>query len=130
MFVFSTYLPVFLLKFWVVELIGCEIWFQIQRLPTLHTFDKPRYPKNKKSWKNVMMTSSSHFFQVFLIFGVAGSVKSMLSGYSLDSNLIMHPRSSSDQNLSKNTGRYVENTSKIVVFLFSSSKLVNIILLF
>ena len=61
--------------------------FRIQRVPTQHTFDGPRYPKNKKYLeKNGMMTSSFHFFQVFLVFGVAGSVKSMPSGYSLDAD--------------------------------------------
>ena len=83
-FVFSTYLPVFLLKFWSRELIGCRIKFHIQRVPTRHTFDGPRYPKNKKYLKkrddDVIIT----FFQVFLVFGVAGSVKSMSSGYLLD----------------------------------------------
>ena len=56
-FVFSTYLPVFLLKFGSRELVGCGIWFRIQRVPTLHTFDKPCYPKKKKYLKNVMMMS-------------------------------------------------------------------------
>ena len=51
MFVFSTYIPVFLLKFQSGELVGCEIWFRIQRVPTLHTFDRPRYPKNNKYLK-------------------------------------------------------------------------------
>ena len=49
--VFSTYLPVFLFKFWSGELIGCGIWFHIQRVPTLHTFDGFHYPKNKKYLK-------------------------------------------------------------------------------
>ena len=47
-FVFSTYLPICLLKFQSGELVGCEIWFCIERVPTLHTFDGPCYPKNKK----------------------------------------------------------------------------------
>ena len=51
MFVFLTYLIVFLLKFRSGELVGCEIWFRIQRVPTLHTFDGPRYTKNKKYLK-------------------------------------------------------------------------------
>ena len=49
--VFSTYLLVFLLKFWAKELIGCRIWFYIQWVPTLHTFDRLCYPKNKKYLK-------------------------------------------------------------------------------
>ena len=45
-------------------------------------------------------------------------------------NLMLHPVSSLDQNLSKNIGRYVENTNKKVVFYFLPPKLINIILLF
>ena len=74
----------FLLKFWSGELVGCGIWFRIQRVPTMHTFDRPRYAKNNKYLKkrddDVIIT----FFQVFIIFGVAGSIKSMHCGYSLD----------------------------------------------
>ena len=84
LFVFSTYLPVFLLKFRSRELVGCEIKFCIQRVPTWHTFDGPRYPKSKKylkKWNNDVIIS---FFQVFLVFGVVGSVKSIPNGYSLD----------------------------------------------
>ena len=54
-----------------------QIKLRIQRVPTLHTFDEPTYPKKKKYLKK-------HDEQVFLVFGVAGSVKSMPSGYSLD----------------------------------------------
>ena len=70
-----------------------------------------------------MMTSSSHFFQVFLVFGVAGAIKSMLSGTRWMWNLILHPTSSPDQNLSKHTGRYVENTNTKSSFFLSSSKI-------
>ena len=74
----------FLLKFRLGELVGCGIKFCIQRVPTRHTFDGPRYPKNNKYLEkrddDVIIT----FFQVFLVFGVAGSIKSMPSGYSLD----------------------------------------------
>ena len=45
------------------------------------------YPKNKKYLKkcddDVIMT----FFQEFVVFGVAGSIKSMQCGYSLDVEL-------------------------------------------
>ena len=84
LFVFLTYLPVFLLKFRSGQLIGCGIKFRIQPVPTWHTFDWPRYPKNKKYLKkhddDVIIT----FFQVFLVFGIAGPVKSMPIGYLLD----------------------------------------------
>ena len=35
-------------------------------------------------------------------------------------NLIPHSMSSPDRNLSKNTGRYVENTNKKVVFFYDT----------
>ena len=51
LFVFSTYLPVFLLKFRVGGLVRCGIKFRFQCVPTLHTFDGPHCPKNKKYLK-------------------------------------------------------------------------------
>ena len=51
LFVFSTYLPLFLLKFQAGELVGCGIQFHIQRVPKLHSFDGSLYPKNKKRLK-------------------------------------------------------------------------------
>ena len=75
LFVFSTYLPVFLLKFRSGELIGCGIQFCIQQVATLHTFDRPHYPKNKKYLKKWNDDVIITFFQVFLVFGVARSVK-------------------------------------------------------
>ena len=124
-FVFSTYLPVFLLKFRLGELVGCGIWLRIQRVPTLHTFDGRRYPKNKKYLKKVMMMSSSHFFQVFLVFRVPGLSKVCQVGTHWMRNLILHPTSSLDRNLSKNTGRYFKNTNKKSSFFHSSSKINN-----
>ena len=59
MFVFSIYLPIFLLKFRSGELVGCGIKFRIQRVP-----------KNKKYLeKNVMMMSSSHFSGISYFWG-------------------------------------------------------------
>ena len=51
LFLYLTYLPLFLLKFQSGELIGCGIKFRIQRVPTRHTFDRLHYPKNKKYLK-------------------------------------------------------------------------------
>ena len=84
LFVISTYLPMFLLKFRLGELVGCRIKFHIQRVPTQYTFHGTRYPKNKKYLKKCDDDIIIIFFQVFLVFGVAGPVKSMPSGYSLD----------------------------------------------
>ena len=66
LFVFSTYLPMFLLKFRVRELPGCRIKFRIQRVPTRNT-----------------LGHHHHVFQVFLVFRVAWFVESMSSGYLL-----------------------------------------------
>ena len=123
LFVFSTYLPVFLLKFWSGDLVGCGIWFPIQRVPTLHTFDGPCYPKNKKYLKKMWWWCHHHIFQVFLVFWVAGSSKVCWVGTHWMRNLIPHPTSSPDRNLSKNTGRYVENTNTKSSFFLSSSKI-------
>ena len=123
LFVFLIYLLVFLLKFRSGELIGCRIQFFIQRVPTRHTFDGPPYHKNKKYIKNVMMTSSFHFFRYFLFLGQRGPSKVCRVGTRWMQNLILHPTSSPDRNLSKNTGIYVKNTNKKVVFFFSSSKI-------
>ena len=123
LFVFLTYLPMFLLEFRSGELVGCRIKFRIQRVSTWYTFDGPLYPKNKKYLKKRNDDIIIPFFRVFLIFGVAGSIKSMPSGYSLDKNLIPHPTSSPNRNLSKKTGRYVENTNTKSSFFLSSSKI-------
>ena len=45
LFVFSTYLLVFLIKFQSADLVGCGIKFCIQRVPTRHTFDGPQKPQ-------------------------------------------------------------------------------------
>ena len=87
LFVFSTYLPMFLLKFRSGEIVGCGIRFRIQRLPTRHTFYRPRYSKNKKYLKKCADDIIITFFQVFIVFGVARSVKSMQCGYLLDEEL-------------------------------------------
>ena len=70
---------------WV--LVGCGIKFRIQRVPTHHTFDGPHYPKNKKYLKKCDDDIIIMFFQEFLVFGVAGSIKSIQCGYLLDVEL-------------------------------------------
>ena len=122
-FIFLTYIPMFLLKFWAGELVGCGIKFYIQQVPTRHIFDRPRYPKNNKYLKKCDDDIIIKFFKVFIVFGVAGSIKSIQSGYSLDAEFNSASNKLSDRNLSKNTGIYVKNTNKKVVFFFSSSKI-------
>ena len=83
----------------------------------------PATPKTRNTWKNVMMMSSSRFFRYFLFLGYRGPSKVCSVGTRWMRNRILHPTSSPNQNLSKNTGRYVENTNKKVVFFFSSFKI-------
>ena len=51
LFVFLTYIPVVLLKFWSGELVRCRIKLHIQWVPTRHNFDGTCYPKNNKYLK-------------------------------------------------------------------------------
>ena len=51
LFVFLSYLHVFLLKFQSGEIPRCEMKFYIQRVPNFHTFDELCYSKNKKYLK-------------------------------------------------------------------------------
>ena len=116
MFVFSTYLPVILLKFRSGELLGCRIKFHIQRVPTQHTFDGPCYPKNKKHLKkrddDIIIT------RYFLFLGWRGPSKVFWVGTRWMWNLILHPTRYPDWNLSKITWRYVKNTNKKSSFFF------------
>ena len=91
------------------KLPGCEIKFRIQRVPTRHTFLLTLLSQNKKYLKKVCRVGTRWM-----------------------RNLISHPTSSPDRNLSKITWRYVKNMNKKVVFFFSflPPKLINIILLF
>ena len=123
LFIISTYLHLFLLKFRAGELVGCRIKFCIQRVPTLHTFDGRHYPKNKKYLKKHDDDIIITFFQVFLVFWVAWSIKSMSCGYSLDAELNSASNELSAQNLSKNKGRHVKNKNTKSSFFHSSSKI-------
>ena len=87
-------------------------------------------PKTRNTWKNVMMTSSSHFFRYFLFLRKRGPSKVCRVGTRWMQNLILLPTRSPNRNLSKITGIYVKNTNKKVVFSFLPPKLINIILLF
>jgi len=130
MFVFSTYLIVLLIKFWLGELVGCVIWFHIQWVPTLHTFDGPRYPKKKKYLKNVMMMSSSCFFRYFFFWGSGVRQKYgvwVLVGCRIKFRI---QRALSIEIWVKTQGDMSKIRTQKVVFFFLHPKLINIILLF
>ena len=145
MFVFSTYLIVLLIKFQSEELVGCGIWFCIQQVPTLHTFDGPHYPKKRNTWKNVMMTSSSHFLGISCFWGknIMMTSSSCFSGIScfrgseacekyvewvlVGCIIKFHIQLSLSIKIWVKTQGYM---LKKVVFSFLPPKLINIILLF
>ena len=52
-----------------------EIQFRIQQVPTQHTFGGPHSTKNEKYMKNVMLTSTSHFFMYLSFFMERGPPK-------------------------------------------------------
>ena len=72
--VFSTYLPIGLLKFRAQTFLGCIIRFIIQGVAMLHAFNGPCYTKNEKYVKIVIAIT---FFHVFLIFRVVRSIESI-----------------------------------------------------
>ena len=124
-FVFSTYLPVFLLKFRSRELIGCGIWFCIQQVPTLHTFDGPHYPQKRNTWKNVMT-----FFRCFFFWGSGVRQKYavwVLVGCRIKFRI---QRALSIEIWVKTQGDMSKIRTQKVVFFFLHPKLINIILLF
>ena len=85
--------------------LDAELNFCIQRVPTRHTFDGPRYPKKKKYLKkcdDISCFWGSGVCQKYAEWVLARWMR----------NLISHSMSSPDRNLSKNIGRYVENTNK------------------
>ena len=93
----------------------------------IHLMD-PSTPKIRNTWKNV----TPHTFDGprILFSGISCFWRSGVRQKYAEWVLVAHPTSSPDRKLSKNTGRYVENTNKKIVFYFLPPKLINIILLF
>ena len=129
-FVFSTYLYVFLLKFWSAELIGCRIWFRIQWVPTLHTFDGPLYPKNKKYLEKCDDDVIITFFSGISCFWLSGVRQKYGMWVLVGCKIKFCIQRALPIEIWVKKGRYVENANKKVVFSFLPPKLINIILLF
>ena len=112
------------------SLLDAELNFASNEYPLDILLKDPPTPKTRNTWKNVMMTSSSHFFRYYLFLGYQGSSKLFHVDTRWMWNLIPHPMSSPNQNLSKNTRRYVENMNKKSSFFILPPKLITSILLF
>ena len=92
--------------------------FASKEYPNYILLTDPATPKTRNTWK---MWWHHHIFRYFLFLGQQGPSKVCRVGTRWMQNLIPHPTSSPDWDLSKNTGRYVENTNK--KNSFSSSKI-------
>ena len=130
-FVFSTYLSLcFYSNFDRESSLDAKFDSASNEYPHCILLMEPATLKTRNTWKNVMTMSSSCFFKYFLFLGYRGPSKVCSVGTRWMRNQISHPTSSLDRNLSKNTGRYVENTNTKSSFFFLPPKLINIILLF
>ena len=83
LFVFSTYLPMFLLKFQSESSLDVELNSASNEYPLGILWQTP-LPQKQKYLKKQNDDIIIPFFHVFLVFGVEESVKSMPIGYSLD----------------------------------------------
>ena len=82
--IFSTYLPNFLLKFRVGVLVGWKINSSSKEYPCCILLMDPTTWKMRNTWKTWFQ---SCFFMYFSFFCLAGSIKSMKHGHSLDAQL-------------------------------------------
>ena len=119
-FVFSTYLLCFYSNFDQESLLDAEFDSASNEYPHWILFMGPATPKKKKYLKKCDV----------YFFGYRGLSKIYIVGTCWMRNQILHPTSSPDWNLSKKTGRYVENTNTKSSFFLFPPKLINIILLF
>ena len=130
-FVFSTYLPVFLLKFRLGELVGCGIWFRIQRVTPLHTFDGPCYPKNKKYLKKMWWWHHHHVFSVISCFWGSEVHQKYAVWVLVGCGIKFHIQQALPIEIwVKTRGDMSKIRAQKVVFFFLPPKLINIILLF
>ena len=124
MFVFSTYLIVFLLKFRSGELDGCGIWFRIQRVPTLHTFDGPLYPKSKKYLKKTWWWCHHHVFSGISYFWVSGVRQKYAVWVLVECGIKFRIQQALSLEIwVKTQGDMSKIRTKKIVFFFSSSKI-------
>ena len=99
------------------SLLDVEFDSESNKYPHCILLMDPSTPKTRNTWKN----ASSRFFRYFLFLGERGPSKVCSVGTRWMQNQIPHSTRSPNRNLSKNTGRYVENTNtKSSFFLFSS----------
>ena len=113
------------------ELIGCGIWFCIQRVSTLHTFDGPRCPKNKKYLKKMWWWHHHHIFLgIYYFWGSRVHQKNavwVLVGCGIKFHI---QRALLLRIWVKTQGDMLKIWTKKVVFFILPPKLITIILLF
>ena len=122
--------PCVFTQFWSGELVGCGIWFYIQRVPTLHNFGGLHYPKKRNTWKNLMMASSSCFLRISCFWGSGVHQKYavwVLVGCRIKFRI---QRALPIKIWVKTQGVMSKIRTQKVAFFFLPPKLINIILLF
>ena len=99
---------------------SCCIWNSILHPTSTHSTYvlQALLPQKQEIPEKINNDVINAFFRYFLFLGKRGPSKVCRVGTHWMRNLIPHPTSSPDQNLSKNTGRYVKNTNKKWFFLF------------
>ena len=131
LFVFLTYIPLFLLKFWSRELVGCGIKFCVQRVPTRHTFDRPRYPKKKKYLKKCDDDIIITFFSGISCFSGSGVHQKYAVWVLIRCRIKFCIQQALLIEISvKTRGDMLKIRTQKVVFFILPPKLINIILLF
>ena len=131
LFVFLTYLPVFLLKLRLGEHVGCGIKFHIQRVHTRNTFDGPHYPKTKKYLKKCDDDIIIMFCLGISCFLGRGVHKKYAMWVLIQCIIKFYIQWAISFEIWVNTqGDMLKIRTKKVVFFFLPPKLINIILLF
>ena len=130
LFVFLTYLLVFLLKFRSGELIGCVIWFSIQWVPTLHTF-YTLLPQKQEILEKTWCWCHHHVFSGISCFWSSGVHKKYVVWVLIGCEIKFHIQPTLPIEICvKTQGDMSKIRTQKVVFFFFLPKLINIILLF
>ena len=131
-FVFLTYLPVFLLKFWLGELVGCRIWFCIQRVHTyIAYFWRTPLPQKEEIPEKMWWWCHHHIFSGISSFSGSGVCQKYAMWVLVGCRIkFCIQRALPIEIWVKTQGDMSKIRTQKVVFFFLPPKLINIILLF
>ena len=123
-FVFSTYIPMFLLKFQARELFGCGIYCTSNEYPHCILFKDPTTPKIRNTWEKYAVCGIYYFwgsgvYQKYAVWVLVGCGIKFCIQWALSIEIWV-----------KTQGDMSKIRTQKVVFFFLPPKLINIILLF